>query len=115
MELCDDNGKNVGIGNGTNAHPTTVKLGKKLPGLAQIVYKKALYLLEASISKNFFDVDDLSQSFSGRWPAQMIQFQLTLSQPMYLPQTYYLCWLSSNDPPLSATGSVSSIRCQIYL
>jgi len=82
--LWDDNGNNVGIGNGTNAHPTTVKSGKKLPGLAQIVYKKARYngksltnklgkykgthyLIEASISKDFFDTNDLTKPFTVHW------------------------------------------------
>ncbi len=81
--LWDDDGNDVGIGNGTGAHPTTVKSGNKLPGLAQIVYRKALYngksgsklgkfngkhyLIEARISKDFFDMDSLTKPFTVHW------------------------------------------------
>ena len=66
------------------AHPTTVKSGDKLPGLALIVYKEARYngnslidklgvydgkhyLIEAKISKNFFNANDLVKPFTVHW------------------------------------------------
>lgn len=82
--LWRDNGSYIGIGQGTQAHPTTVKSGTKLPDLAQIVYQEARYngnsltdklgiyngthyLIEAKISKNFFNTNDLAKPFTVHW------------------------------------------------
>ncbi len=80
--IWDDDGNHVGIGNGTQAHPTTVQAGSII-GNASLAYTELLYngsvpgqlgenggkhyLIEAQISKSLFNLMGLGDSFTVHW------------------------------------------------
>ena len=81
--LWADNGNYVGIGQGTQAHPTTINAGAQL-GIAELVYQQALfdgstlvsqlgsfagthYVIEAKIPTFLFAASDLAKAFTVHW------------------------------------------------
>jgi len=80
--IWDDDGNHVGVGNGTQAHPTTVQAGSII-GNASLAYAELLYngsvpdqlgenggrhyLIEAQISKSLFNLMGLGDSFTVHW------------------------------------------------
>ena len=83
-------------------HPTTVKSGTKLPGLAQLVYQEARYngnsltntlgsydgshyLIEAKIAKSFFDPSDLAKSFTVHWTMACANDSISVDPPANVP------------------------------
>jgi hypothetical protein len=100
LGLWDDDGVNVGIGHGTQEHPTTVKSGTSL-GFASLVYQLAEYkddtidklgrysgnhyLIEARISNSFFDNADLDKSFSVHWTMACANDPISIDSPSNVP------------------------------
>jgi len=80
--IWDDSGNYVGVGNGTQAHPTTVQAGSII-GNTSLAYTELLYdgvspaqlgansgshyLIEAKISKSLLNLMGLGDSFTVHW------------------------------------------------
>ncbi len=98
--LFDNNGVNVGIGNGTQKHPTTIKAGTSL-GYADLDYELAEYkgheieklglyggkhyLIEAKISNSFFAATDLAKAFSVHWTMACANDSISIDPPSNVP------------------------------
>ncbi len=106
-EVYEVNEWNFGLWNDNGSykkseHPTTVKSGTKLPGLAQLVYQEARYngnsltnnlgsydgshyLIEAKIAKSFFDPSDLAKPFTVHWTMACANDSISVDPPANVP------------------------------
>jgi hypothetical protein len=98
--LWNDHDAYAGVGQGTQAHPTSVKTGTAL-GYAELVYQLAKYdskkigklgafsgnhyLIEARISNSFFSAADLSRSLTLHWTMGCANDPISVDLPSNVP------------------------------